>query len=205
MKIWKPTPTPKPPCHRNGYLQTASDARAHRNRFRRNPWAKVGSLFVPRLLRMSPGYPCCCGGIGECTVCVEGTVPDSYSVTFAGIIDGDSEICGDNCSEGVCLGYNGTFVLDYVLDCLFTYETPGNCPEAYESPYTQKIVLNITAVVGMNVYYWNTTEIYHAYSRWTKAFPGAADCDVTDFALDRAETDTCPCDTTAATCHVTAL
>jgi len=58
MKIWQPKP--KQPCHKNGYLQSASDMIAHRNRFQRNPWAKVGSLFVPKPLRMSPGYPCCC-------------------------------------------------------------------------------------------------------------------------------------------------
>lgn len=55
MKLWTPK---KPPCHANGYLQAAHDKWAH---FRRNRFARVGSLFVPQPLRMSPGYPCCCG------------------------------------------------------------------------------------------------------------------------------------------------
>jgi hypothetical protein len=49
------------PCHKNGYLQSASDARKYRDRFKRNPLAKVADMFVPKPLRMSPGYPCCCG------------------------------------------------------------------------------------------------------------------------------------------------
>ncbi len=57
LKIWTPTTHP---CHPNASLQTASDPRASRNRFARNPLAKVGSLFVPKPLRFAGGYPCCC-------------------------------------------------------------------------------------------------------------------------------------------------
>ena len=58
MKIWTPKQPAKKPCHANGYLQTAADARAYRDRFQRNPWAKAGSLFVPQPLRFA-GYPGC--------------------------------------------------------------------------------------------------------------------------------------------------
>ncbi len=64
MRIWKPK---KPPCNpHKKHLQTLSDAKAWRNRFQRNPMAKLASgLFVPQPLRMSPGYPCCCDGFDD--------------------------------------------------------------------------------------------------------------------------------------------
>lgn len=94
MRIWTPKQSRKQPCHPNRHLQTASDVRKHRNRFRLNPFAKVGSLFVPQPLRMSPGYPCCCA-LTPC-VCSDAldyycnfTIDDEISVT----IDGDVYVC----------------------------------------------------------------------------------------------------------------
>jgi hypothetical protein len=75
-KLWLPGQDSKQPCHKNGYLQSASDARKWRDRFKRNPLAKVADMFVPKPLRMSPGYPCCCGTCSACgdTITSDGTV-----------------------------------------------------------------------------------------------------------------------------------
>lgn len=110
MRIW---PYKKrSPCHPNRYLQTAADARAHRDRFRLNPWAKVGSLFVPKPLRMSPGYPCCCGG-GDgdpCTYCTTGSSPLQVELELSGFTN---DVCG-------CSAINDTWVLtqDSPVACL---------------------------------------------------------------------------------------
>lgn len=71
------------PCHKNGYLQSASDARKYRDRFKHNPLAKVADMFIPRPLRMSPGYPCCCGGKHWSCSCLGSTMPDTYRVEIA--------------------------------------------------------------------------------------------------------------------------
>ncbi len=95
--------TKKPPCNpRAKHLQTASDARAWRNRFRLNP---LGSIFVPQPLRFAPGYPCCCYG-GECPfgshikTC---TITGYYSAAISGFT-GDCSIYNDtfivSCSDG---------------------------------------------------------------------------------------------------------
>ncbi len=76
MRIWTPKKRKLPPCNpHKKHLQTLSDARAHRNRFRFNPWAKLGSLLVPKPLRLGLGFPCCCGFGGpssSCSDCVDG-------------------------------------------------------------------------------------------------------------------------------------
>ena len=101
MKIWKPKPEPKPPCSPNGYLQRSYDKWAH---FRRHPWAKVGGLFVPQPLRMSPGYPCCCGV--SCAGCT------GAPSEFEAIIDiSPWTWSGKNCTE--CDSINDTFVLSF--------------------------------------------------------------------------------------------
>ncbi len=116
MKIW--TPKKKPPCLKNGYAQTFKDMLAYKNRFRFNPLAKVGSLFVPKPLRMSPGYPCCCGG-GVCDLCVAGTIPSQMQVTFSGL---ENQVCEE------CTTFNTEiFVLDYISPCLWGMTDLGVC------------------------------------------------------------------------------
>ena len=100
MKIWTPK---KPPCNpRKKHLQTLSDAKAWRNRFRINPLAKLASgLFVPQPLRFAPGYPCCCDTgppitPSQCPDCVDGgplwwEVTDSSGRKF--YVTDDSEDC----------------------------------------------------------------------------------------------------------------
>jgi len=96
MKIW----TPKTPCLKNGYAQSVKDMVEHKNRFRFNPLAKVGSLFVPQPLRMSPGYPCCweesdlcgLGASPECTTCTE-TPPTEMEISFYGTTNVNCNEC----------------------------------------------------------------------------------------------------------------
>ena len=73
------------PCHKNGYLQSASDARKWRDRFKRNPLAKVADMFIPRPLRAWRWWPCCCGEPTPTTVCpfFESTLPTTYRVELA--------------------------------------------------------------------------------------------------------------------------
>ena len=116
------------PCHKNGYLQSASDARQWRDRFKRNPLAKVADMFVPKPLRMSPGYPCCCGEGEEepdpiCEKCFINTVPDELEVTFTGIGPG-SLYCTTDCSN-----YNTSWILSKLDSCSWVYSSqPGYCP-----------------------------------------------------------------------------
>lgn len=101
------------PCHKNGYLQSASDARKWRDRFKRNPLAKVADMFIPRPLRMSPGYPCCCGTEGQCTHC---NIPDRIQIEISGVTNLSCSSCGS---------LNGTYVLS------FTEEVGYECKWRY--------------------------------------------------------------------------
>ena len=82
----------KPPCLKNGYAQSFKDMLAHKNRFRYNPLAK---LFVPQPLRMSPGYPCCCGESCECVCSIfqDSEAPCCIKVTIAGMAEGTCGSC----------------------------------------------------------------------------------------------------------------
>ena len=124
------------PCHKNGYLQSASDARKWRDRFKRNPLAKVADMFIPRPLRMSPGYPCCCGGGGgeglgdDCTPCGVANTPRQWLLTISSI--DDARYSGDPCyvTTDECRDYNGEYILtqEEEYPCLWGYadETTGN-------------------------------------------------------------------------------
>ncbi len=115
MRIWTPKKRKLPPCNpRKKHLQTLSDVRAYRNRFQRNPWAKVGSLLVPQPLRLqSLGLACCCechaiayekleyDDVSNCDCICENVATnlrsnwsaiDSYKAVFMGH---QSPICGD--------------------------------------------------------------------------------------------------------------
>jgi len=105
MRIWTPA---NQPCHDNGYLQTAADARARRNRFRFNPLAKVAGLFVPQPLRAvaAARRRCCCDTTpdGVYVDCANQYLPSTYTVTIGGF-------------TGECACANGTF------DIPFSYQT----------------------------------------------------------------------------------
>lgn len=92
----------KQPCHRNGYLQSSSDARKHRDRFKFNPLAKAGSLFVPQPLRLlgGLGHGCCCPDCPYCT-----STPEEFEVTLSGFTD-------DSCD---CDVFNDTFICSRYL------------------------------------------------------------------------------------------
>lgn len=109
------------PCHKNGYLQSASDARKWRDRFKRNPLAKVADMFVPKPLRMSPGYPCCCESWTpgyECTACIEDTIRTQYQVEISGLTQGVSGGCVS------CPSMDGKYIVTQsgpTYPCLFFY------------------------------------------------------------------------------------
>lgn len=111
------------PCHKNGYLQSAADARRWRDRFKLNPLAKVADMFIPKPLRMSPGYPCCCEEESEpgepCIKCNSGTTPSQVIATFSGF-------SGTKCD---CSSLNSDFVLTQEFDC--ENPTPDNCCYGY--------------------------------------------------------------------------
>ncbi len=106
------------PCHKNGYLQSASDARKYRDRFKRNPLAKVADMFVPKPLRMSPGYPCCCGcnpcNDPECTCDDPLLVSNNigpWSVDFG--TPGFQTAIPANCNYSTdCSRVSGVYILD---------------------------------------------------------------------------------------------
>ena len=113
------------PCHKNGYLQSASDARKYRDRFKRNPLAKVADMFIPKPLRMSPGYPCCCGEEVEpgepCIKCNSGTTPAQVIATLSGF-------SGTKCP---CSGINGDFILEQEASICLSRFCPENCCYGY--------------------------------------------------------------------------
>jgi len=110
MRIWYPKKK-LPPCHENGLLQSASDACAYRSRFRLNPFAKVGSILLPTVLRFGAAAGrrrCCCG---SCITCVKGGCADAYPVSWDVTISGVQE---GTCTGGVysCTDFNDSFVCD---------------------------------------------------------------------------------------------
>ena|GEM_PF-5722767 len=150
----------------------------------------ASGLFVPRPLRMSPGYPCCCTPTEEpCPNCQSGTVAEEYLVEVAGNRLG-------------C--FNGTFVVGgYELhdgendDCQSGTSNPWQCcvwkytldPPCVHSP-TMTITECILRVVCSS---WDTTwmiwvcfraasgSLYTPYwSGWLNTQPG---CDFSGYAL----------------------
>ena len=61
-----------------------------------------------------PDDACCCAP--ECEHC-DGDLPSQYQVVIASLANG-------NC--GSCTSINGTYVLDYVGDCVWEYVFPSN-------------------------------------------------------------------------------
>ena len=123
-KLWLPGRKQKQPCLKNGYAQTLKDAREYRDRFRFNPLAKVAGMFVPKPLRMSPGYPCCCCNASKaCMGCSNGYASESFQIVIAGI----ATISG-GCND--CANLNNTYIVEYEFsiggECYFGYYLPSS-------------------------------------------------------------------------------
>lgn len=157
------------PCHKNGYLQSASDARKYRDRFKRNPLAKVADMFIPKPLRMSPGYPCCCGGSepGLCSYCLNDEAPMEMQVTFYDI---------ENLSCNNCNLLNDPFVLSYNEGmCNWTLNTPFPvyC-EGNPDPVLLGISLTLYYIGGIYSVYVLATGILE--SSFYKTYPSKPNC-----------------------------
>lgn len=101
------------PCHKNGYLQSASDARKYRDRFKRNPLAKVADMFIPKPLRMSPGYPCCCGEDPCLGLCDSDTLLGTeWAIDVANL-----SASGTNCECDWNTIYDGVYISDPLEYC----------------------------------------------------------------------------------------
>jgi len=201
------------PCHKNGYLQSASDARKYRDRFKRNPLAKVADMFIPKPLRMSPGYPCCCGETfyEECGYCENGTVPAEWQVTLAGITNGLAGICGGLNTCESCDMANDTFVLTHDSEdaCTWRYQSSADFCTEFWAPGT-KLFIRLT--IGL----WAVNEIEVLVRPiaigpifndilFVRAISVDTDCNFSNYEIYRDSTYQCPCDSTSATCHITAL
>ncbi len=177
MKIWKPK---KPPCNpQKKHLQTLSDARAWRNRFKLNHLAKLASgLFVPQLLKMSPGYPCCCGGADgfPCGTCILGTVKDEVDVIFDGVVN---DRCGECDTE-----FNGSFITSQLIDlsglCKWFLSTGSLCGEG-----RSEITVFVTSAfisVSLNVFQINEV-ILNSFVTWALSISEKPDCDFNNLSL----------------------
>ncbi len=196
MRIWTPK---KPPCNpRASHLQSLSDAIAHRNRFRFNPLAKVGSLFVPQPLRFAGGYPCCCGecGVCECSLSDSETVGCCISVTISGM--GGS---GGDCSVSECANYNDTYTLYRTTDV-----DSGDChwicdfiPEGCDSSWITLRIYQDGANYKLRVTLGDNDHI------WEKTYASKPNlCSLLSEILPHLS-DSFPCDSSSSTCSVTML
>ena len=80
---------------------------------KRTDWIKRASgLFVPPMLRWSPGYPCGCVSGDPCEACSGGVAPSLLSVAVSGFT-GDAAVLND----------------DYILD--FHFSSSGECGWRY--------------------------------------------------------------------------
>lgn len=70
--------------------------------------ARRSGLWVPQPLRMSPGYPCCCGGECPCSRCSGANHPCCLSVVIDGLVNDGSDYC-------ICM--NGTYLVTYYDNC----------------------------------------------------------------------------------------
>jgi hypothetical protein len=193
MKIWTPK---KQPCHDNRYLQTAADARAHRNRFKFNPLAKVGSLFVPSPLRMSPGYPCCCQQTVTCNYCPDGIAPAQIEVVITGFSN-DVDCTG-------CGVLNDTFILDYSeVACIWTYNFTMQCDTVnWPGDTSAQVMCRMDGTKDISVFVNIGTPWYHHFN---KQFVSDIQCLELDDDLPYVYDGGAPCDGSSATCHVTAV
>lgn len=123
-KLWLPGRNNKQPCLRDGYLQSRKDMMEYKNRFRFNPLAKVADMFIPRPLRMSPGYPCCCEPIineyCNCSVFDNSQSPCCIKITITDIVE-------DTC--GSCSSLNNIYGAYRVYNnhCIWKCNFPAIC------------------------------------------------------------------------------
>jgi len=141
MRIWHPKKLP--PCHDNGHLQSASDAHAYRSRFRRNPWAKMGSILMPTVLRFGAAAGrrrCCCEEVNACGGI--GTLPDEFVLDIP-----SNPLYSYGSWNGLiyCCSFlsDTQVVLQRVSGCCYAYMYPfGNC-------YPLRWTLIVTGTTGV--------------------------------------------------------
>jgi hypothetical protein len=105
-KLWLPGQAKRNPFRLNPFARALKDAHESRAMYRHFPPAR--SMAESMVRRMSPGYPCCCGGI-KCRGCgttssEEAVSPASLELTFENMVNG-------TCSECTALN-NETFILE---------------------------------------------------------------------------------------------
>ena len=160
MRIWHPKNL-KQPCHKNGYLQTASDARKHRDRFKLNPLAKIGSLFVPQPLRLlgGLGHGCCCrGGVYTCAEVFALLANISeVSVTFSSnaITNGTCDCCATLAQNGVYQNKvtGGGIVAYYWQTKADCSSFPCTCPAPFADVIVQNVVWFFCSAGSWSVVY----------------------------------------------------
>ena len=191
------------PCHKNGYLQSASDARKWRDRFKRNPLAKVADMFIPRPLRMSPGYPRCCDvELASCDNCID----LQYEITLSGINNGTSDDCGANyCTT--CDDYNGTYIVTFSefideFHCLWVYTSDDYYCSSFWKPGGRQLIIHFWIGDGAISVGVRPISLYQAAQYIFFATPITTGCMLDNLELDLTYSEECPCDTTNAQCFV---
>jgi len=181
------------PCHKNGYLQSASDARKYRDRFKRNPLAKVADMFIPKPLRMSPGYPCCCETDDViCEHCSSGYAPLQFEVTFSNISSGTCESCTQ---------FNDSFILDYNTYpnpyCLWVY-LHDICE--YQPGWGQILLAIYADYIQVQLINSNVSSVFFRLD-----FEELNCKTISDLDIPRTVVSSTECDFSSAVCSITAL
>ncbi len=189
MKIWTPK---KPPCNpAASHLQSLSDARAHRDRFRFNPLAKVGGLFVPAVMKFAGGYPGCCEQF-ECTFCQLGKTPAEMSVEITNM----TASCGEGDGTYIAPFYEGGapsgcfWVMGPDWPDIFGFQLIRVQTSGGPTNYNVRVIYQSPPTYTLSVQ-WNTT-ISHG-----------GDCRFLD--LNIPPSGGTLCDNSASTCIVNAL
>lgn len=149
---------------------------------KRTDWIKRASgLFVPPMLRWSPGYPCCCGGgnVVICEACGE-TAPSSWLVSITSVTD-------KTCDE--CESFNGDWILDqFTLNasshCIwYTELDPPICDNIYLGLHVYKIETDM--VYAVRTFKDEFALPYTTHSLLFYKFSGPADCSsLEDYSLN---------------------
>lgn len=84
-------------------------------------WLLQIAPLLPMLGFFWGGCPCCSTAV--CGAC-SGDVPAAWSATFSGIAQESGSFCTD------CTALNGTWVMDYVTDCIWRYEDSDMAAES---------------------------------------------------------------------------
>lgn len=191
-KLW--LPGSKQPCLKNGYAQSAKDARQYRDRFRLNPLAKVAGMFVPKPLRGWRWYPCCCEGGVPCEACESGYGPEQFEVVINGLTN--DIVCEE------CTLIDGSYILDPISIsglCAWQYTLIDYCSTAYLRAYVQIVGGKYRLGVQLNTStYW--------YCGWVNNYDTPFDCtSLTDEELLTKVRQYSMCNNSSATCFISAL